>query len=94
MLDYTAPGNHLLLDGVDITEYMNTRHWETRGIPGYAAKQVEDTKFYADKSSKRPVTRIHGGRHTLVHFAMEDGGRLPRGTRAILPPGPSGANSQ
>ena len=76
VLDYTAPGKHLLLDGVVTTVYMNTRHRETRVIPGYAAKLVEDRKLYADKTSERPVARIHGGRHTLVSFAVEDGGRL------------------
>ena len=75
-LDYTAPGKHLLLDGVVTTVYMNMRHKETHGIPGYVAKVVEDMNFYADKSSERPVARIHEGRHTLAPFAVEDGGRL------------------
>ena len=76
LLDYTSPGKHLLLEGVVTTVYMNTRQWETRGIPWYAAKLVEDKKSYADKSSERPVAWIHGGRHTLVYFALNDGGRL------------------
>ena len=59
--DYHAPGHHLLLDGVATTAYKNTRQRETGEIPGYAAKLVEDKKFYADKTSKRPVGRIHGG---------------------------------
>jgi len=41
----TAPGRHLLLDGVVTTVYRNTRQRETGVIPGYAAKLVEDRKF-------------------------------------------------
>jgi hypothetical protein len=76
VLDYTAPGKHLLLDGVVTTVYKKTRQRERSASPGYAAKLVENRKFYADKTSERPATRIHGGRHTLVPFAVEDGGRL------------------
>ena len=80
VLDYHVPGKHLLLDGVVITAYKNTRHMETKTIHGDTAKMVEDTKLYADMTSERQVARIHGGRHTLVPFAVEDGGRL--GTHA------------
>jgi hypothetical protein len=77
VLDFHAPGRHLLLDGVVTIVYRNTRQKEAGEILGYAAKQVEDMKFYADKTtSERPVARIHGGLHTLVPFAVEDGGRL------------------
>jgi hypothetical protein len=76
MLDYYAPGHHLLLDGVVTIPYRNTRHRETGEIPGFAAKLVEDEKFFADKTSERPIAMIHGGKHTLVLFAIEDGGRL------------------
>ena len=75
-LDYTAPGEHIQMHGVDTTVYKNMRQRETRGIPGYAARLMEDRKFYADKSSEQPVARIHGGRQTLVPFALEDSGRL------------------
>ena len=70
VLDYHAPGRHLLLDGVVTTAYRNTRQGETREIAGYAAKLVEDRKFHADKVSERPAAKIHGGRHTLVPFAI------------------------
>jgi len=76
VLDYVAPGKHLLLDGVVTTTRKNTRVRETRSILGYADKLVEDVKFNADKTSERPVSTSHGGRHTLVPFAAEDGGRL------------------
>jgi hypothetical protein len=84
VLDFYAPGRHLLLDGVLTTVYRNTRQRETGEIPGYAAKLVEDRKFYADKTSERPVAKIHGGLHTLVPFAVEDGGRLGAHAQAFL----------
>jgi hypothetical protein len=46
-----APGHHLLLDGVVTTAYKNARQRKKGEIPGYAANQVEDKKFYADKNS-------------------------------------------
>ncbi len=84
VLDFHAPGRHLLLDGVVTTVYRNTRQRETGVIPGYAAKLAEDRKFYADKTSERPVARPHGGLHTLVPFAVEDGGRLGAHAQAFL----------
>ena len=45
---------------------------------------MEDRKFYADKTSERPVAKIHGGLHTLVLFAVEDGGRLGAHAQAFL----------
>ena len=84
VLDYHALGRHLLLEGVVTMVYRNTRQRETGGIPGYTAKQVEDIKLYADKSSERPVARIHGGLHTLAPFAVEDGGRLGAHAQAFL----------
>ncbi len=84
VLDFYAPRRHLLLDGVVTTVYRNTRLRETTEVPGYAAKQVEDMKFYADKATERPVARIHGGRHTLIPFAVEDGGRLGAHAQSFL----------
>ena len=84
VLDFYALGRHLLLDGVVTTVYKNTRLRETTRVPGYAAKLVEDRKFYADKASERPVARIHGGLHTLILFAVEDGERLGAHAQAFL----------
>ena len=84
VLDYHVPGRHLLLDGVVTIAYKNTRQRETREIPGYAAKLVEERKFYADKISEWPSAKIHGGRHTLVQFAVEDGGGLGVHAHALL----------
>ena len=33
-------------------------------------------KFKTNADSPNPVSVSHGGRHTLVPFAMEDGGRI------------------
>ena len=45
---------------------------------------MEIRKFYADKTSERPDAKIHGGKHTLVPFAIEDGGRLGAHAQAFL----------
>jgi hypothetical protein len=84
VLDCYAPRHHLLLDGVVTTAYRNTRQRETRESPGFVAKFVEDRKLYADKTSERAVAKIHGGKHTLVSFAIEDGGRLGTHAQAFL----------
>jgi len=41
-------------------------------------------KFYADKTSEWPVAMIHGGEHTLVSFAIEDGGRMGAHAHAFI----------
>jgi hypothetical protein len=84
VLDYIAPGKQLQLDGVVTTVSRNTRMSETTTIPGFATKLVEDKKLYTDKTSERPVTAIHRGRHTLILFAMEDGGRLGAHAQSFL----------
>ncbi len=84
VLDYHAPGRHRLLDGVVTIVYKNTRQGETGEIPGYAAKLVEDITCYVDRTSDRPVAKIHGGMHTLAPFAVEDGGRLGAHAHAFL----------
>ncbi len=66
------------------TVYRNTIVHQVSTIPGYDAKQAEDMKFYADKSSAQPVASIHGGPHVLVTFAQEDGGRLGAHAQALL----------
>ena len=67
---------HLVVDAVVTTVYRNTILREVAFVPGYAAKLVEDRKFYVDKTSEWHVARIRGGLHSLVPFAVEDGGRL------------------
>jgi len=45
---------------------------------------VEDKKFVADADSANPVATVHGGRHMLIPFAMEDGGRIGARGQAAL----------
>ena len=53
-------------------------------VPGFAAKKVEDAKFKADLTSAHPVSTAHGGRHTFVPFAMEDGGMIGVHRHAVM----------
>ena len=82
----TPPGDTFYwMDGVVTTAYMNTRQRETREIPRYEVKLVEDKKFYADKISEQRAAMIHGGRHTcLVPFAVEDSGKLGAHAQTFL----------
>ena len=43
-----ALGRYLILDEVVTTVYMNSIMSRVASVPGFAAKQVEDTKFKAD----------------------------------------------
>ena len=53
-------------------------------VPGYAAKQVEDMKFLADRTSSQPISTLHGGPHILIPFAIEDGDSLGAHAHALL----------
>ena len=81
VLDFFAEDMHIVVDVVVTTVYRNTILQGAASFPVYAAKQAEDKKFYADKTSAQPIAALHGGPHVLVPFAMEDGGRL--GVHAI-----------
>jgi len=84
-LDFFANGRHLVIDAVLTTVYRNTVVLEkVATVPGYAAKQAEDKKFLADRTSTQPISGIHGGPHILVPFALEDGGRLGAHAHALL----------
>jgi len=50
-LDFFAHGKHLVIDAVVTTLYKNTILQKVTSIPGYAAKQAEDGKFLADRTS-------------------------------------------
>ena len=84
VLDYYAPGRHLMPDGVVTTAYMNTTQRETGEIPGFAANLVEDRKFYADMTSERPVARIRGGEAHLGTIC-DRGWGPPRSACPIIP---------
>ena len=45
---------------------------------------MEDNKFKANVDSANPVSTIHGGRHRLIPFAMEDGGWIGAHGQATL----------
>ncbi len=70
--------------GVVTTVYMNSILSKVAMITGFAAKKMEDTKLRSDQTSANPVSTAHGGRHTFVPFAMEDGGKIGAHGRAIL----------
>ena len=62
-LNFLGPGQHLLID--------------VCRIPGFAAKAVEYAKLDEDFRSSSPVSQCHdGGRHRLVPFVLEEGGRF------------------
>jgi hypothetical protein len=82
-LDFFADGRHLVIDAVMTTVYMNTALEKAATVPGFAAKQAEDRKLRADRSSQ-PISAAHGGPHVLVPFAIEDGGRMGAHAQALL----------
>jgi hypothetical protein len=83
-VDFTAPGRHLILDGVVTTVYMNFILSRAAAVPGFAARQVENTKFKADNTLAHPISVAYGGRHTFVPFAIEDGGRIAAHGQSVL----------
>jgi hypothetical protein len=84
VLDFFQDGQHLLINAVVTTVYRNTVLQQVSTVPGFVAKQAEDRKFYAYKSSTDPVASINGGPHVLVPFSLEDGGRLGAHAQALL----------
>jgi hypothetical protein len=74
-LDFFAYGRHLVIDAVITTVYKNTILRQVAEVPGYVARQAEDMKFYADRTSSQTIASVHDGQHVLIPFAMEDGGR-------------------
>ena len=82
-LNFLGPGQHLLID-VSITGvYRDAVLKDVCRIPGFAAKAVEDAKLDEDFRSSSPVSQCHGGRHRLVPFVLEEGGRFI-GDHALL----------
>ena len=66
------------------TVYRNSILARVATVPGFAAKKVEDTKFRDDQYSTQSVLAAHGGRHTFLPFAMEDGGRIGAHGQVVL----------
>ena len=71
VLDFFRYGQHILIDAVVTTVYRNTVLHQVSTVPGFVAKQVEDRKFYADKSSTDHVASIYGGPHFLCHLRLK-----------------------
>jgi len=84
VLDFFADGRHMVIDAVMTTVYRNTVLEKVATVPGYAAKQVEDRKSLAGRTSSQPISATHGGPHILAPFAIEDGGRLGAHAQALL----------
>jgi len=84
VLDFFAEGRHLVIDAVVTTVYRNAILREAASVPGYATKQVENRKFYANRTSAQPISAIHGGPYIMVPFAMEDGAHLGAHALALL----------
>ena len=65
--------------------YRNAVLADVSRIPGFAAaKSREDAKLDEDFRSPSPVARCHGGRHRLVPFVLEEGGRFGDHALALL----------
>jgi hypothetical protein len=84
VLDFAEGGRHLVIDGVVTTVYRNFVLSKVAAIPRFAAKQVEDRKIRTGEDSPHRVSANHGGRHMLIPFAMEDGGRIGAHGHATL----------
>ena len=72
------------MDRVVTNVYRNSIMSKVAMIPRFAAKKVEDTNLRSDQTSANPISTAHGGRHTFVPFAMEDGGRIGAHGLAVL----------
>ncbi len=73
-----------VIDGVVTTVYRNYVLSKVATITEFAAKKVEVMKFKTDEDSANQVSVNHGGRHMLIPFAMEDGGRIGAHGQAAL----------
>ena len=87
-LHFLGPGQHLLID-VSITAgvYRDAVLDDVSRVPVFAAKAREDAKLDEDFRSASPVSQCHGGRHRLVLFVLEEGGRFGSRPRAGTPVG-------
>ena len=84
VLDFADGRRNLVFDGVISTVYRSTILPKVAVILGFATKQVVDKKLKADADSLHPVSSLHGGRHRLIPYDMEDGGRTGAHGQATL----------
>ena len=74
-LNFLGPGQHRPIDVSSITGvYRDAVLDDVSRVPGFAAKAREDAKLDEDFRSASPVSQVHGGRHRLVPFVLEEGG--------------------
>jgi len=66
----------MVIDDVMTKACRNTVLIQVANIPGYVAKQAEDRKFLADKTSSHSIAIPQCGLCVVVPFAIENGGRL------------------
>ena len=76
VLYFAEGGQHLVIDGVVTNFYRNSVLSKVGVNAGFAAKQVKDKKFKADKDSLHPVSVVHGGRTSQAN-SLCHGGRRP-----------------
>ena len=57
-----------MIDAVMTSVYHDTILPMVATIPGYAAKQAEERKFLADRTSRQPIADPHGGFHVIVCY--------------------------
>ncbi len=67
VLDFTAPGRHLILDGVVTAVYKNSVLSRVAMVPGFAAKKMEDTNFKAARIRPTRYRRRKGDGTRLCH---------------------------
>ena len=75
-LNFLGPGQHLLIDVPITGVYRDAVLDDVSRVPGFAAKAREDAKLDEDFRFASPVSQVHGGRHRLVPFVLEEGGRF------------------
>ena len=71
---WPAPADRCLLSITGL--YRDAVLDDVSHVPGFAAKAREDAKLDEDFRSASPVSQVHGGRHRLVPFVLEEGGRF------------------
>jgi hypothetical protein len=77
VLDLFAEGRHLVIDAVVTKLYRYTIVQRVAYIPGYAAKQAEDRKPLADRTSAPPVANVHSGLHPSPSMMVVAKARMP-----------------
>jgi hypothetical protein len=88
IMDFITASKLLIIDGVVSVVYRSSILSGDATMPEFATKKAEGAKFTADKNSAHHASASLGGRHTLVPFALEDGGSYDWGPRGSYDSGP------